>query len=103
MRTLTISLSQQQISRIQQAVESGAYASNSEVVREALRQWEQREEIRALEIARLKQAYEEGLASGPAVELKDSDLWAGVVARMRSRGWQPPDDFEFNREEANER
>jgi antitoxin ParD1/3/4 len=64
MRTMTVSLSQQQASRVQQAVESGAYASNSEVVRDALRLWEQREEIRALELARLKRAYDEGMASG---------------------------------------
>jgi antitoxin ParD1/3/4 len=34
---LTISLSPKQLSRSSQAVESGAYASNSEVVRDALR------------------------------------------------------------------
>ncbi|MFM9974373.1 MAG: type II toxin-antitoxin system ParD family antitoxin [Beijerinckiaceae bacterium] len=65
MRPLTISLSPQQLSRIQQAVETGAYASNSEVLREALRLWEQREELRMLEVARLRKAYEEGIASGP--------------------------------------
>jgi len=64
MRPLAISLSPKQLSRLSQAVESGAYASNSEVVRDALRLWEQREEIRALELARLKRAYEEGIASG---------------------------------------
>ncbi len=68
MRPLTISLSPKQLSRLSQAVESGAYASNSEVVRDALRLWEQREEIRALELARLKQAYEEGIASGDPVD-----------------------------------
>jgi antitoxin ParD1/3/4 len=66
MRTMTVSLSQQQASRVQQAVESGAYASNSEVVRDALRLWEQREEIRALELAKLKRAYDDGMASGAA-------------------------------------
>lgn len=64
MRTMTISLSPQQASRIQQAVETGDYASNSEVIREALRLWEQREEIRLLELAKLKQAYAAGMASG---------------------------------------
>jgi antitoxin ParD1/3/4 len=68
MRPLTISLSSQQLTRLGAAVESGAYASNSEVVREALRLWEQREELRLIEIARLKSAYEEGVASGDPVE-----------------------------------
>jgi antitoxin ParD1/3/4 len=66
MRPLTISLSPQQLERIQKAVESGAYASNSEVLRDALRLWERQEEIRALEVARLRKAYEEGIASGLA-------------------------------------
>jgi antitoxin ParD1/3/4 len=39
MRTMNISLSPQQASRIQQAVETGDYASNSEVMRDALRLW----------------------------------------------------------------
>lgn len=64
MKTLTISLSQQQISRLQLAVASGSYASNSEVMRDALRLWEQRQELRELEINRLKRAYDEGMASG---------------------------------------
>ncbi len=37
-------------------------------MRDALRLWEQREEVRALELARLKQAYDEGIASGEPVE-----------------------------------
>ncbi len=76
MRTMTISLSDQQARRIQQAVETGAYASNSEVLREALRLWEQREEIRALELDRLKQAYETCRASGPGRELEADALLA---------------------------
>lgn len=64
MKTLTISLSPQQIGRIQRAVETGAYASNSEVLRDALRLWEQREELRAFELEQLKTAYQEGMASG---------------------------------------
>lgn len=79
MRPLTISLSPQQLERIQKAVESGAYASNSEVLRDALRLWERQEEIRALEIARLKRAHEEGLASGEPTDGEES------FARIRKR------------------
>jgi antitoxin ParD1/3/4 len=79
MRPLTISLSPQQLARIQQAVDSGNYASNSEVLREALRLWEQREELRILEVSRLRRAYEEGIASGPSVDGE------GAFERIRSR------------------
>lgn len=84
MRPLTISLSPQQLARIQQAVESGAYASNSEVLREALRLWERQEEMRALEIARLRKAYEEGIASGPAREWDRGELLASLRAELRT-------------------
>ncbi len=86
MRTMTISLSPQQASRIQKAVETGAYASNSEVLRDALRLWEQREEMRALELAQLKQAYVEGMASGPAREVTVAGLLKGFKGKRRSRG-----------------
>lgn len=78
MRPLTISLSQKQLDRLGRAVASGDYASNSEVVREALRLWEQREEIRELEIARLRKAYQEGLASGEPVPLTYDELIAQI-------------------------
>lgn len=86
MRPLTISLSQKQLARLGKAVESGAYASNSEVVREALRLWEQREEIRELELSRLKKAYAEGIASGEPVELTVDELLSRIKAKAsRSR------------------
>lgn len=86
MRTMTISLSPQQAGRVQEAVKSGAYASNSEVMRDALRLWEQREDMRALELARLKQAYDDGRASGePRVVTADS-LLASFKEKTGSRG-----------------
>lgn len=86
MRTLTISLSPQQVARLHDAVESGAYASNSEVVRDALRLWEQREEIRLLEIRRLKKAYDEGMASGEGREVDAKTLLAELKAEIRRGG-----------------
>lgn len=86
MRTLTISLTPQQASRLQTAVDTGAYASNSEVIRDALRLWEQREELRELEIARLKRAYDEGVASGPGREIDPGAFLAELKAKRRSRG-----------------
>ncbi len=86
MKTLTISLSPQQVTRLHDAVGSGHYASNSEVVREALRLWEQREEMRALEIAHLKRAYDEGMASGAGREIDPKAFLASMKADFLSRG-----------------
>lgn len=86
MRTMTISLSQQQASRIKKAVDTGAYASNSEVLRDALRLWEQREDLRVLELARLKKAYDAGLASGDAREIGAEDLLKKFREKASARG-----------------
>ncbi|BAT58101.1 hypothetical protein GJW-30_1_00616 [Variibacter gotjawalensis] len=85
MRTLTISLTPQQVKRLQKAVDGGAYASNSEIVRDALRLWEHREELRTLETKRLKQAYQEGKASGIAPGNIDT-LLIELNAKRRGRG-----------------
>ncbi len=86
MRTLTISLTPHQAAKMQDAVDGGGYASNSEIVRDALRLWEQREEIRQMEIARLKRAYDEGIASGEGREVDADVLLAELKAEKRSRG-----------------
>ncbi len=85
MKTLTISLSPHQVRRLHDAVGSGQYASNSEVVRDALRLWEQREEIHMLELARLKRAYEEGMSSGDAREIDPKSFLSGMKAELAAR------------------
>lgn len=86
MKTLTISLSPAQVARLRDAVDSGAYASNSEVVRDALRLWEQRQQLRDLEMARLKRAYDEGVASGEGRSVDADTLLAELKAEARSGG-----------------
>ena len=86
MRTLTVSLTPHQAAMMQGAVENGSYASNSEIVRDALRLWEQREEIRQMELARLKKAYDEGMASGEGREVSADTLLMELKAEARSRG-----------------
>lgn len=86
MRTMTVSLSDKQAVRIETAVESGDYASNSEVVRDALRLWEDERHRRSFATERLRAAIEEGLASGPGRELNSEKLLAEFKARAASRG-----------------
>ena len=83
---MTVSLSPQQATRIEEAVATGSYASNSEVVREALRLWEQREEIRAAELAKLKLAFVEGTASGPGRAVDADTLLSEFKRRTVQRG-----------------
>jgi antitoxin ParD1/3/4 len=86
MRTLTVSLTPKQAARLQDAVDGGGYASNSEIVREALRLWEQREELRKLELERLKRAYDEGMASGDGQDVDRAAFLRALKAERAARG-----------------
>jgi len=55
---------------VQEAVATGDYASTSEVMREALRDWKERREQKRAAIQELRRLWDEGIASGPA-ELLD--------------------------------
>jgi antitoxin ParD1/3/4 len=63
---LTVALPREEVESLRAAVESGEYASTGEIVRDALRLWKNYRAVRAQEVARLRKAYEEGLASGSA-------------------------------------
>ena len=54
---------------VQNAVSDGDYASTSEVIREALRDWKERRERKRESIAELRRLWDEGIASGPAAPL----------------------------------
>jgi len=63
---ISVALTGEQVSALKAAVETGEYATTSEVIREALREWQWKRELRGEEIARLRQSWQEGKASGPA-------------------------------------
>jgi antitoxin ParD1/3/4 len=50
---------------VQEAVAGGEYASSSEVICEALREWKHRRTLRLHEPDELRRSWAEGLASGP--------------------------------------
>lgn len=65
---LSIAVTQELAREIESAVESGDYSTTSEVIRDALRVWKRERTDRGAAIRRLKQLWEEGLASGEPVE-----------------------------------
>jgi antitoxin ParD1/3/4 len=62
---MSIALTPEMAAIVSQAVDSGDYASSSEVIREALREWKQRRLITDENRARIGSLWAEGLASGP--------------------------------------
>lgn len=67
-------------------VESGRYASASEVMREGLRLIEEREEQRKVRLEALRAEIQKGFDSGPMEEVEDVRKWIeGIKARGRQR------------------
>ncbi|KAA6183325.1 type II toxin-antitoxin system ParD family antitoxin [Thiohalocapsa marina] len=62
---LSVALTPEALAVVREAVESGEYASSSEVVREALRDWTHRRMLKKKAVEELRRLWEEGLKSGP--------------------------------------
>jgi antitoxin ParD1/3/4 len=63
---LSVALTAELVELVREAVQSGDYASTSEVIRDALREWSRERDERAASIAYYRRLVAEGLASGPA-------------------------------------
>lgn len=78
---LTIALPGPMADTVRAAVAAGEYASTSEVLRDALRLWEARRELRARDVDVLRRRWDSGKASGLAGELDAATLIAEEKAR----------------------
>lgn len=65
-RKVSIALTAEQIGALKVAVESGEYATTSEIVREAVRDWQFKRALRQEDLNRLRQMWDQGKSSGPA-------------------------------------
>jgi antitoxin ParD1/3/4 len=68
---LTITLPSDMAAVVKKAVEGGDYASTSEVVREALRDWKMKRALQLQELAALKAEIDKGLADLAAGRVQD--------------------------------
>jgi antitoxin ParD1/3/4 len=81
---VSIALTNEQVSALKAAVEAGEYATTSEIVREAVRDWQLKRELRREDIKRLRQMWDAGVASGPAGALDMKKLRQDARKRLRS-------------------
>ena len=68
---ISIALPSETVSLLKAAVASGEYASASEVVRDALRDWKLKRRLAAVETEELRALVREGMESGPSLEADD--------------------------------
>ncbi len=65
---LSVAVTPEMASLMRAAVDAGEYASTSEVVREALRDWEYRRKQRDQAIDELRRLVQDGISSGASLE-----------------------------------
>ena len=82
---ISIAVTAEQLAQMKSAVESGQYATISEIVREALRDWQYGRERHLADIARLRELIDEGEASGPAVPFDGDRILDEMIAETRNR------------------
>ena len=61
---LSIALTQEMAKEVRMAVKTGEYASSSEVIREALRDWQRKRAFQDQEIEELRSLWRDGVDSG---------------------------------------
>ena len=83
---VSVALTGEQVAALRAAVESGEYATTSEIVREALRDWQFKRKLRHEDINRLRRLWDEGKASGPVEPFEVERTIAAARARLKNAG-----------------
>jgi antitoxin ParD1/3/4 len=63
---VSIALTGEQIGALKAVIETGEYATTSEIVREAIRDWQFKRELRQEDLKRLRQLWDQGKTSAAA-------------------------------------
>ena len=83
--TMNVNLSPQLEDMVRQKVTSGLYTSASEVVREALRLMDEKDQLRAIKLELLRQDIRDGLNSGEPTPWDAEEIKREGRARLAAR------------------
>ena len=79
---VSVALTPEMAAIVRKAVENGEYASSSEVVREALRDWNRKRVLQEKGIEEIRRLWDEGLESGPGRFAGIEDIKAEARRRL---------------------
>ena len=68
-RKVSVALTGEQVAALKAAVDGGEYATISEIIREAIRDWQLKRELRQEDVVRLRRLWNVGKASGAPMPL----------------------------------
>ena len=80
---VSLALTSEQVAVLKAAVEAGEYATASEIVREALRDWQLKRQLRQEDVKRLQQLWDAGKASEPAEPFDRERTIAAAQTRFK--------------------
>jgi len=81
---ITIALTPELSALVKESVEQGDYASTSEVIREALRDWKHKRALQKQEIEELRQLWHGGIQSGPGRFSSMNDIIEEARTRLEA-------------------
>ncbi len=84
----SITLSPELAAAVDDVVAAGEYASASEVVRDALRQWKERRDLFGYTLEELRTLVQEGIDSGPGKFVSMAEIKAEARRRWRANNAQ---------------
>lgn len=84
---ITVTMPTEMAATLRQAVAGGQYASTSEVVREALRDWTRQQDSELRQLDAFRAAIRAGLDSGPSIPAEDvyAELHAMIAERRAAQ------------------
>jgi antitoxin ParD1/3/4 len=83
---VSVALTAEQVQALQRAVEAGEYATTSEAVRDALREWQWKRDLRAEDLRQLRGQWRAGKASGSAGRIDFESARSEARRRLKKAG-----------------
>ena len=80
---VSVALTGEQLTALKAAVDAGEYATTSEIVREAVRDWQLKRELRQQDIKVLRKLWDAGINGGSAGELDMKKLRREARAKLK--------------------
>ncbi|WP_020181007.1 type II toxin-antitoxin system ParD family antitoxin [Methylopila sp. M107] len=79
---ITIALTPEMAAFVRDTVASGQYASTSEAIRDAVREWQERRDLLGYTVEELRDLVQEGVDSGPSARLSMDEVKAEARRRF---------------------
>lgn len=81
---ITIALTPEMAGFVRRAVDAGEYASTSEAIRDAVREWQERRDLLGYTVEDLRKLTQEGLESGESTRSSITEIKAEARRRLEA-------------------